>query len=260
MKVLKVIGKILLVILALAAVLAIVIAIFSKKNMKAMNECVDAVLEAVSENRTVTELPAGEYSEMTTKGIMKFKVKQYDIDEIGNLSVMTVNIGFMQMATFVFTPIEKDLPLLSCDYMYILGTRKAFLEVYDLVLDPDSEFDKSLSALDAARNKYAALEDIEASQAWYDYLLTVKTYKEGKTADDAALKDLLLDTVNAYLDSAANYELLPAELQAEKCSIIRTYSDGLIEAGGISTDFFKSSFGTDKTRDFFNKVFFGTER
>ena len=36
------------------------------------------------------------------------------------------------------------------------------------------------------------------------------------------------------------------------------YTDGLIEKGGISTDVFKSALGDDVTKDFFDKVFFGT--
>ena len=35
--------------------------------------------------------------------------------------------------------------------------------------------------------------------------------------------------------------------------------DGLIDKGGVSTDVFKKELGEAKTRDFFNKVFFGTE-
>lgn len=37
-------------------------------------------------------------------------------------------MGIMQMATAVITPRDKNMPLLSADYMYILGKRKAYLE------------------------------------------------------------------------------------------------------------------------------------
>ena len=41
--------------------------------------------------------------------------------------------------------------------------------------------------------------------------------------------------------------------------VTQEYSDGLIDKGGVSTDVFKKELGEAKTRDFFNKVFFGTE-
>ena len=42
-------------------------------------------------------------------------------------------------------------------------------------------------------------------------------------------------------------------------NVIKTYSDGLIKNGGVSTDFFKKNLGEDTTRDFFDKAFFGTD-
>lgn len=54
------------------------------------NACVDETLELVGKDHKVTEVPAGKYSEMTVYGIMKFHVKQYDIENLGNLSVMQV--------------------------------------------------------------------------------------------------------------------------------------------------------------------------
>lgn len=247
-------------ILAVVAVLIICIAIVASKNVKAMNKCVDETIALIQQNHKITEVPSEDYQEMTAYGVMKFHVKQYDIDEVGNLSVMTVNVGMMQMATIVFTPTEKNIPLLSCDYMYILGNRKAYLELYDLVEEKDEKYMKWMDAYRAARDKYSNLEDTSASKAWYENLLTVVTYKAGKSKDDESLKSLLLDMVSVYLNQADGYEVLTSEQQAAKKAIIKKYSDRLIDEGGISTDFFKSSFGADITRDFFDKVFFGTAK
>lgn len=259
-KVFKVIGKILLVILVLIVIAVIAIAIIASKNVKAMNSCVDETVRLIGQNHTMTEVPSDEYKEMTAYGLMKFHVKQYDIEEVGNLSIMTVNVGMMQMATIVFTPMDKNLPLLSCDYMYILGNRKAYLELYDLVETKDDVYMDWMAKYKAARDTYSDLGDTSASSAWYDNLLTVVTYKAGKIKDDERLQSLLLDTVSVYLDQADAYEIMSAEQMAAKKTIIKSYSDRLIDEGGISTDFFKSSFGADVTRDFFDKVFFGTAR
>lgn len=259
-KVFKIIRNILLVFVALVAVAAIAVAVIASKNVKAMNVCVDETLARLSDGHTITEVDAGEYSNMSVYGVMKFHVKQYDIQEVGNLSVMTVNVGLMQMATVVFTPMEKDLPLLSCDYMYILTNRKAYVELYDLVKEKDAAYLAWMDKYAAARDEYIDLDDSTASSAWYDDLLTVVTYKAGTTKDDERLKGLLLDTVQVYLDQADAYEVMSAEEKAEKLDCIKNYSDRLIDEGGVSTTFFKQSLGEDVTRDFFDKVFFGTEQ
>ena len=121
----KIVLIVLAVILALIAVVSIVVAVIASGNVKAMDACVDAVLQELRSNHTVTAVDAGEYEELTIYGIMKFDVQQYDIEDVGNLSVMKVNMGVMQMATVVITPQDKNLPLLSADFMYILGNRKA---------------------------------------------------------------------------------------------------------------------------------------
>jgi len=257
-KVRKIIGIILLVVLGVLVVIGAAVGISASANTKAMNACIEETLALAKQDHTVTEIPAGEYQEMTAMGILKFHVKQYDIEGVGNLSTMTVNAGVMQMATIVFTPMEKDIPLLSCDYMYILGNRKSYLELYDLVNDRDDVYDSWLSEYQAVQDRYAAIPDTEASDAWYTDLLTVVTYKAGKKSDDAALQQLLLDTVGVYLDQADAYAEMPTEAKAAKRELIKNYSDGLIDQGGVSTDFFTKSFGTDTTRDFFDRVFFGT--
>ena len=80
------------------------------KNVQVMNRTVDAVLTALKENFTVTPVDVGNYKKMKIYGIMKFDVEQYDIKELGNLSIMRMNMGLMQMATVVITPQDKNMP------------------------------------------------------------------------------------------------------------------------------------------------------
>lgn len=246
-------------ILAVIAAVVIIIAVLAGKNVKQMNACVDDVIAKISESHEMTETDAGEYAEMSAYGILHFHVKQYDIKDLGNLSVMTVNAGVMQMATIVFSPYAKDLPLLSCDYMYMLGTRKAYVEFYDLVEEKTDTYMSYMDRYEALRGKYE-LTDTEASPGWYDYLITVAIYKSAGTKDDEAIRSLLVDAVTIYLEEADAFELLPTEGRAAKIDRTKTYSDRLIDEGGVSTSFFSQALGEDVTRDFFDKVFFGTER
>ena len=254
----KVVLIVLGVILALIAVLAIVIAIIAGENVKAMDACVDAVLEELQKEHTVTPVDTGDYEEMTIYGIMKFHVEQYDIEDVGNLSVMRVNMGVMQMATVVITPRDKNMPLLSADEMYRLGNRKSYLKFYDVVKEKDEQYNQLLEALSKVQDNYTHLEDIVPSEAWYEHLLTVTAYKGGKSKADADMEKMLTDSIRVYGEHAAGLPLLSAEEKAEKIAITMEYTDGLIEKGGISTDVFKKELGEETTKDFFDKVFFGT--
>ena len=248
------------IVVALILTVVIIVASIAAKNVKAMNSCIDAVLSELEANYTVTACDAGEYEEMKLFGLMKFDVDQYDIEELGNLSIMRVNMGVMQMATVVITPKEKNMPLLSADYMYILSNRKSYLEFYDVVKEKDEQYNQLLTALSEVQNEYAYLEDIEASEAWYEHLLTVTSYKAGTVASDKDLQGLLVDSMEVYLEHSKELPLLSQKEETEKMEITIEYTDGLIEKGGISTDVFKNALGEEETKKFFDNVFFGTKR
>ncbi len=246
------------IIVIMILILILVVVINANRNVKAMNSCVDAVLEEIQQHYTVTPRDTGEYEELKMYGIMKFHVEQYDIAEIGNLSIMRVNMGFMQMATTVITPRDKNLPLLSADYMYILSNRKSYLEFYDVVKEKDEQYNQLLTALSSVQTNYDHLENIETSPAWYEHLLTVTSYKGGSPNEDNALEQMLIDSLNVYMEHSKQLSLLSETEKAEKIAITVEYTDGLIEKGGISTDVFKKELGDEETKKFFDSVFFGT--
>lgn len=257
-------GKVGRMILGIIGGLILIIAIFvlvnASRNVKAMNRTIDTVLEELKKNYTLTEVDPEEYKEMKMYGIMKFKVEQYDIEGLGNISLMRVNAGVMQMATIVITPKDKNLPLMSADYMYILGNRKSYLEFYDVVKEKDATYNQLMTALSDVVNNYTHLEDFEASEAWYEHLLTVDAYKAGKAKNDLEVEKLLADSLKVYLEHGKALPELSAEDKKEKRNITVAYTDGLIEKGGISTDVFKAQLGPEVTKDFFDQVFFGTLR
>ena len=119
----------------------------ASKNMKVMNRTLDSGMKTMSEYASFTPVDPGEYRQIKMYGVMKFDVSQYDIEDTGNLSVMKVNMGFMQMVSFIITPYKKNMPLLSMDFMYIMGKRKAYAEFYDLVADKTTpEYTKVLES------------------------------------------------------------------------------------------------------------------
>lgn len=228
------------------------------KNITAMNSLINAVLTELKKHYTVTPIDIGAYKLMKMNALMKFHVEQYEIEQLGNLSIMRVNMGVMQMATVVITPKYKNMPLLSADYMYIMSKRKSYLEFYDVVKEKDEPYKQLLAALAEAQNKYSHLENVQPSKAWYQHLLTVTAYKAGKADNDKALEGMLIDSLKIYSEHSKQLPLLSEEAKAEKLAITQEYTDGLIEKGGISTDVFKKSLGDAETKKFFDNIFFGT--
>ena len=191
-------------------------------------------------------------------GVLKFHVDQYDIEGLGNLSVMRVNMGLMQMATVVITPMDKNLPLLSADYMYVLSSRKLYLEFYDIVKEKDDRYMQLLDDLGAVQANYAHLESFEASEAWYDDLLTVASFKSATSKSDSDLIDIFADSLRVYLEHSEELPPLSEDARTEKIALTTDYTNGLIENGGVSTDVFKKQLGREATKEFFDKVLFGT--
>ena len=254
----KLLKRILLGLLAVVVILAGIVAVIADKNMNAMNHCVDAAMTALNNHYTVTPIDPGEYDHLTLYGLLKFKVEQYNIEGIGNLSIMRVNMGLMQMSTLVITPCDRNLPLLSTDFMYILTNRTVYVEFYDVVAEKDDAYITLLEELDTAIDTYHLLEDVPITPTWYTPLLTVGAYKNGGFNEDSLFEQMLVDCLNVYLEDSKNLPMLTDEERAEKIEITEEYTHGLVEKGGISTDVFKSALGDDITKDFFDRVFFGT--
>ena len=246
------------VLLIIIGVGMIAVTSIANKNVPAMDSCVDSVLETLGKNYTVTPVDVGDYKEMKVYGIMKFDVEQYHIEELGNLSVMRLNMGIMQMSTIVITPFDKNLPLLSADYMYIMGNRKAYLEFYDVVKEKDDAYNTLMGNLQTVVDKYNHLEDFEAKAAWYEHLLTVDAYKSCTDKNDAEIEQMLIESLDAYIAHAKSLPLLSADEKAEKLAITLEYTNGLVDKGGVSTDVFKKELGVEETKKFFDQVFFGT--
>lgn len=230
----------------------------SVRNSKAMDHLISDGLAILSERFTVKEMDAGEFSKIRVYGVMPFQVKRYLIEGVGNLSVMTVNMGLMQMFTFVVTPLKKDLPLMSVDYIYMLSKRKAILEFYDLTQDKaDPAYQDILKKLGQIMAGYSDLKDAPAAEAWYDDLRTVLVSKTGRIRDDDRLQTLFTESVGCWAKPAALRPELDEAAKEKKRALIRDYANDLVDRGGLSTDVFKKCLGVEKTKEFFRKVFFG---
>ncbi len=224
-----------------------------------MDKTRDEGIRIISEYAQLSPVDAGEFSQIDIQGMMKFSTSQYDISELGNLSVMTSGMAGMQMLSVVITPFEKNMPLMSIDYIISKEEIKAIVEFYDLIADKNTaEYSGVLDAVKELESRYSGLEDIITERTWHSDLMTVSLHKTGKNGDEQFEK-LFCDTIRCYMEKASELPTLSADEKTEKLTITQEYTDSLISKGGISTDAFKKLFGEEKTKKFFDKVFFGTE-
>lgn len=261
-KILKGIGIFLLILLLLIGILLIVCKIYAGKNNPVMYDTIADGLDELKKEYTVNQLDTGEFENMRFYGIMNFHVDQYEIEELGNLSVLTADMGFMQMMSFTITPFEKNVPLCAMDYMYIFGNRKSYIEYYSVAANTES--DEYRAVKEKLRNVIARYDDVEdipmTESYWYDSILEVVTHKKLSSSSDEQNKEMFLDALKAYISEAKKLPALSAEERSKQIQNTHDYSDGLITKGGVSTDVFKKALGEEKTRQFFDNVFFGTNR
>lgn len=262
-KFMKTVGRIFKIVLIVIAVIVlavcIIIAVNMPRNVRVMNRALDAAVEEIQQYADITEEDPGEYKELRLFGIMKFRIRQYEVEGIGNLSTMTMNAGLMQMSTIILTPLDRDMPLISTDYMYILGNRTSYLECYDLVLDKGGEYDTFLNELKDIKSEYADLDTITPGSAWYDSMRTVGIYMKGKRKDDDREEKALTQWIEAAMKYASDKPELSPQEKEEKLPLLEEYVTGLVDQGGVSTDFFVKALGKEKTRDLFERVLFGTK-
>ncbi|MCQ2538693.1 MAG: hypothetical protein MJ124_09860 [Lachnospiraceae bacterium] len=225
-----------------------------KKIRTQMNQAVETVLNGLKGSIKLEKMETGEFESITIKG-MKFSPDHYKAEGIGHVSVMKLDAGIMGMVTMVLAPFDKNLPLISLDYIYLPFAIKAYTEVYGLSVE-NEVLPGELEKFKAIAKKYEHLKEAKRNSAWYDELVDSGLYKQG-IKNDVLLK-LTDEMVKQFVASAEAMPALTAEQKKEKIAKIKSYSDGLVDKGGIATDQFKAALGEDKTRQFLDDILFGT--
>lgn len=226
------------------------------KNRRTLAAAFDLTLAAMEETHDLTAMDPGPYGTCTLYGVLRFPVRQFTLEGVGNLSVMSAQVGPMAMETLTITPLRKDVPLMAVDYLVLPGSRKAYVEFYDLTASPDPG---AKAALGAIAGRYDDLASFTAAPAWYDELMPACCLKQGRPRDEGRLAELLLDSVKTYLAVCDAAPVLEGPEAADKLARTREYVENLVKRGGTSTNIFTSAWGADRTLDFLKRVFFGTD-
>lgn len=251
------IGKL---IVFLLIVLIVFIIITSIKNTKLMKKTLEGGFTVIKNNLKLKEQNPGEFSKIIIKGFIPFYVSLYKIEGLGNLALMTVNIGIMQMITLTMSPFEKDIPLISIDFIYIFNIRKAIIEIYELMIDNQNiKYKNLLNKFEKINESFSDLKEFKTFPGWSKKILSICISKSGNGKKDDRICSLFRNCIEVYIKNVIEMPKLEDSLIEKKYSIIKQFGIDLVDKGGVAVNIFKKSIGIEKTKDFFAKVFFGYE-
>lgn len=230
-------------------------------NKEFIYKYLDDAVAMLGENYKVTQLPAGEFEAMPC-GKLDFHIKHYDIENFGHLQTMnTAESKEMQLATFVITPFDKNLPLISHDFLFIGETRMFIMEVYALVDKRDETFELYLDKFRKVFESKPDIPDMPLKPNWYDDIRPLYVGKKVKTMDnDNDLVELFRKGMDVYQSMEKELPFLNEEEAKVKYDITLEYVDKLVSLGGASTDVWKKQKGEEYVDRFFHEVFFGVTK
>ena len=249
------IGKI---ILFLLITLLLFIIITSIKNTKIMNKTLKEGFTIIKKNLQLKEQNPGEFSKIIINYFIPFHISLYKIEGLGNLSLMTVNIGIMQMITLTLSPFEKDIPLISIDYIYMFNIRKLMIEIYELMIDNQNiKYKNLINEFKKINEYYSELKNFKTFPGWHEKILSICISKSGNSKNDEMICSLFKNCIEVYIQNIIEMPHLEDSDIEKKYSLIKQFGNDLVNKGGVAVNNFKRSIGIEKTKDFFAKVFFG---
>ena len=230
----------------------------SYTNSSAMNTMIEKGTEIVKTDHELEEIDIGEFQKVMVYHVLPFNSKVYKVDTLGIVSIMTMNVGIMEMFTFNINPYYKDLPQLTIDYTITLNTRKLYVEIYDFMINKDTQDCKDfLTKIEELNTKYSDLEDFNSKETWYSKYLLGLIKKSGSVMQDEKLLNLYTEVITYYIEYAKKAEELNQENVNKKVELTKSFADQLVENGGIAIDNFKKTLGDDKTKEFLGNVLYG---
>ena len=226
------------------------------RNKKLVNKSIKDIIKIIESKYSLKHIDIGELRQLTAYSMISFNSEIYHIENLGILSILTSNLGFMQLFTLQIVSFEKDLPLITIDIMYMLNKRVFLIEIYDLMIDnQNSDYKLFLNKIEDIKKSYSDFPNFEVKKSWHlDYLSGVVNKKYG-TKDEQKFIDLLNQIMNIFIEYSTSAKKI--ENVGKKISLVEDFGNKLVDKGGISTDMFKRLFGIEKTRKYLGNVLFG---
>ena len=214
---------------------------------------IDNIQKKLSAFGRVRQRDMGRFASVK-KGLTSYTFSAYETAGTVRFSVIRMKafFGLMKMESLVVSPLTKDAPMMSADYIRAFGKETLILEFYDLTLRPTGDTDAFLTIRDSCRD----LPDTTLSERWYDTLkLRGSIAKKGKKLT-ARYADLCERYAKAYIDLVKN---APDCEKAEKQSCLRDYVEGMFVNGSPTVEVFSRLLDRASARELYGRFLFASE-
>ena len=226
------------------------------RNTKLVYKSIEDIINLIKSKYSLKSIDIGEFKKLTAYGVISFNSEIYHIKDLGILSILTSNLGFMQLFTLQIVPFEKDLPLLTVDIMYMFNKRIFFIEIYDLMLDnKNAEYKSFLNQVEEVKKNFSEFENFKTKENWYTQLLSGLLSKKYTIKDEQKFVELLNKIITMFIEYSIKEKKI--ENLEKKVALVEGFGNKLVDKSGISTDMFKRLFGVDRTRKYLGNVLFG---
>lgn len=197
-----------------------------------MDNDINDTIDLISQYYTLKPVDTGEFANLTVMG-MPFAISQYEVEGYGNLSIMKLDSA-MQMSTIVLTPFEKELPLISTDFMYNGEQHISYIEFYGLCAEENSaDFQSVINSLNSLNDKYSGLMSMAPTPAWYDEIRTMGLFKVTDFHTNPLTSEMLHDSLAITLEASKNLPQFNAEQKAAKLAATQAYSNNLVDRKSV---------------------------
>ena len=213
------------------------------------------LIDKLSSKHAVNRIDIGSDAALK-KGLLHFKVERYDVEDIGNLCVLTMRgfWGFVKMETVVLASVTKEVPLFNTDSISFGKQTVQIVELYDTRTAPG---DGSLeSACQAVKDKDDDIEDYSGSTGNYSAKLMSCSYgKKSKTATER-----MTESAKKYVDLfAQELESAPGRDAEAGRAKNAEFADSLLKNGGPAVNKIRKMFGEETAKRIIRDHMYGAD-
>ncbi|MBR3295582.1 MAG: hypothetical protein IKI62_04990 [Clostridia bacterium] len=204
----------------------------------------EQVLEALGKEHRITEMDVGSDAILKKKG-MRFHVRRFSIESVGNLCIMdmTAMFGLMKMQTIILSADEKDVPLMDLDIVKAMGKMTWIVELYDT--EVSFRNDGLLERCGIIKEKDSDLEDHVTGKYWFDDLRYPCSYSKKTKGYSKRAEMSCRGYIDAYMDELKKAPVCDREKKRKK---IAYFAEGLYKSDGPAVSQMKRLFGEETAK------------
>jgi hypothetical protein len=183
----------------------------------------------------------------------KYLIKSYDVNNLGTLSTLEIKamLGLMKVTSIIFTPLNKDMPILSFDLIKVFGKTTLLIDLYNTNID-ESNYPSLMKLKEGANLPINKLEP-----RWYD----VYKFNESVSFKGKGIQKQAIEFSKQYILEYFSIMEKSKDSDPEiKRANTKKYVDELFSKGGPAVDQFKKLIGDKPTYDLFTHYIFGAEK